>query len=501
MSSPLRIVLVGGGHAHLQVIKALNTRSLPSNYSVTLIDPSPTPSYSGMVPGCVSNLYTQDQTKVQLEPLARWAGVKYIKSSVVSISSDSNSFTLADSTICKFDVASLDIGSTTRGVKGATKIPGVAEFAIPTRPINELVSKIEAAETHMKTTNTFPENIVIVGAGPAGIELAFAMRARWSKAFPESPPFTVSLLDTGTSLLPNEAAPCQKVTNDALQAHSIDVIHCAKVTEITRTQVLLSDGTALPHSHVIWATGAASHPLAHELSQNGIETDDRGVNRNLQSITNPAVFAAGDCCAISDPEFDSPPKAGVYAVRSGPILVTNLVNYLKEAPLVPYIPQDDFLKLLMLGDGTAVGFRFGLGLRGKWVWKLKDHIDQMFMDLFKVESLNERTPPPPPSTTTPTCIQYDDNSETPTPTPTTPSAAARELLRTDNDVDFKTNWAIIQRMINPHPTPTTPSAAARELLRTDNDVDFKTNWAIIQRMMSDPEFKKEVLHQVHSKII
>ncbi|GMH55168.1 hypothetical protein TrLO_g5823 [Triparma laevis f. longispina] len=468
MSSPLRIVLVGGGHAHLQVIKALNTRSLPSNYSVTLIDPSPTPSYSGMVPGCVSNLYTQDQTKVQLEALARWAGVKYIKSSVVSISSDSNSFTLADSTICKFDVASLDIGSTTRGVKGATKIPGVAEFAIPTRPINELVSKIEAAETHMKTTNTFPENIVIVGAGPAGIELAFAMRARWSKAFPESPPFTVSLLDTGTSLLPNEAAPCQKVTNDALQAHSIDVIHCAKVTEITRTQVLLSDGTALPHSHVIWATGAASHPLAHELSQNGIETDDRGwirVNRNLQSITNPAVFAAGDCCAISDPEFDSPPKAGVYAVRSGPILVTNLVNYLKEAPLVPYIPQDDFLKLLMLGDGTAVGFRFGLGLRGKWVWKLKDHIDQMFMDLFKVESLNERTPPPPPSTTTPTCIQYDDNSETPTP------------------------------------TPTTPSAAARELLRTDNDVDFKTNWAIIQRMMSDPEFKKEVLHQVHSKII
>ena len=343
MSSPLRIVLVGGGHAHLQVIKALNKRALPSNIHVTLIDPSPLPSYSGMVPGCVSSLYTQDQTRVELEPLARWAGVEYISSSVVSISSSSNTFTLEDSTKCEFDVASLDIGSTTRGVKGTTKIPGVAEFAIPTRPINELVSRVEAAEQSMKSMDASPQNVVVVGAGPAGIELAFAMRARWSKAFPGSS-FKVTLLDTGESLLPNEAAPCRKITNDALKDRAIDVVHRAKVIEITATQVLMDDGTQISHSHVIWATGAASHPLAEELSRNGVETDDRGwirVNRNLQSVSNPSVFAAGDCCAIEDPEFNSPPKAGVYAVRSGPVLVANLVNYLKKETLTPYIPQGE----------------------------------------------------------------------------------------------------------------------------------------------------------------
>ena len=65
MASPSRIVLVGGGHAHAQVIKAFTKVAMP-DFSVTLIDPDSAPSYSGMVPGCVSTLYTQEQTKVIL---------------------------------------------------------------------------------------------------------------------------------------------------------------------------------------------------------------------------------------------------------------------------------------------------------------------------------------------------------------------------------------------------------------------------------------------------
>jgi len=53
------------------------------DFSVTLIDPDSAPSYSGMVPGCVSTLYTQEQTKIQLVPLARWAGITHIQAAVV----------------------------------------------------------------------------------------------------------------------------------------------------------------------------------------------------------------------------------------------------------------------------------------------------------------------------------------------------------------------------------------------------------------------------------
>ena len=65
-----RVVLIGGGHAHVQVIKALNATSRPSNLHVTLIDLQSSASYSGMVPGCVSKLYTLDQVQIALDALA-----------------------------------------------------------------------------------------------------------------------------------------------------------------------------------------------------------------------------------------------------------------------------------------------------------------------------------------------------------------------------------------------------------------------------------------------
>ena len=65
-----RLVIIGGGHAHVQVIKALNATSRPSNLDVTLIDLQSSASYSGMVPGCVSKLYTLDQVQIALDALA-----------------------------------------------------------------------------------------------------------------------------------------------------------------------------------------------------------------------------------------------------------------------------------------------------------------------------------------------------------------------------------------------------------------------------------------------
>jgi selenide,water dikinase len=293
--------------------------------------------------------------------------------------------TLSDDSKVHFDVASLDIGSRTRGVHndGPGPVPGVEQYTIPTRPISHLVQRIANAEKALLAApgghHSASINVVIVGGGAAGIELAFAMRARWAKHFGSD--FTVTLLDAGSALLPHESSACQKVTNDALASRNISVIHKCHVAEITASHVVLvEDLPPVKYSHVIWATGAQSHPLAEKLRERGLAVDDRGwicVNRHLQSTSHPSLFAAGDCCTITDPGFKPPPKAGVYAVRSGPILIQNLVARFTGKPLVEYKPQDDFLKLLMCGDGTAFGFRFGLGLKGKWVWEMKNHIDQV----------------------------------------------------------------------------------------------------------------------------
>lgn len=52
-----------------------------------------------------------------------------------------------------------------------------------------------------------------------------------------------------------------------------------------------------------------------------------------------------------------------------------------------YVPQPGFLALLMTGDGYCIGAKHGIGMYGKWVWGLKDHIDMGFMNLFNPKYL------------------------------------------------------------------------------------------------------------------
>ena len=100
----------------------------------------------------------------------------------------------------------------------------------------------------------------------------------------------------------------------------------------------------------------------------------------------PAAQVADECTMASyeDRPDVFPPKAGVYAVRSGPVISHNIAAYLNKdlESMQPYIPQTEFLALLMTGDGKAVGTKFGISFTGKWVWKLKDYIDVSFMNLF-----------------------------------------------------------------------------------------------------------------------
>ena len=56
---------------------------------------------------------------------------------------------------------------------------------------------------------------------------------------------------------------------------------------------------------------------------------------------------------------------------------------LSALKLTPYEPQDDFLKLIVCGDGKAFGFRFGIPIYGKWVFQMKNAIDISFMNLFQ----------------------------------------------------------------------------------------------------------------------
>lgn len=151
--------------------------------------------------------------------------------------------------------------------------------------------------------------------------------------------------------------------------------------------VLLDDGTVVECTVPIWATGAEPQQVTADSDLEMLKGYFR-VNKFLQSTSHPNVFAGGDCITMEDyADKTFPSKAGVYAVREGPFIAQNLVNYVSGKPLQEYVPQTGFLALMMTGDEKAIGAKFGISFVGKWVWRLKDWIDFSFMDLFNPKYL------------------------------------------------------------------------------------------------------------------
>lgn len=132
---------------------------------------------------------------------------------------------------------------------------------------------------------------------------------------------------------------------------------------------------------VLWATGAVAPPV---LSSMGLPTDVRGfllTTDTLQSIGSASVFAVGDTGSIDGVPT---PKAGVYAVRQGPVLWSNLQRMMSAGPLQRFAPQRTFLRLLNAGDGRAVGEWRGISFEGTWCRRLKDVIDRRFVGRYRV---------------------------------------------------------------------------------------------------------------------
>ena len=132
---------------------------------------------------------------------------------------------------------------------------------------------------------------------------------------------------------------------------------------------------------MVRSPGPAAHPL---LRESGLPVDARGfvrVRPTFQVEGSDRLFAVGDCASLAGMK-----KAGVYAVRGGPILAENLRRLSDGRALSIYRPQRQFLSLLNLGDGTAIGVWRGIGFEGRWVMRLKDRIDRRFVERYRCDT-------------------------------------------------------------------------------------------------------------------
>ncbi|HEY8287770.1 MAG TPA: selenide, water dikinase SelD [Acetobacteraceae bacterium] len=353
------ILLLGAGHAHVEVLRRFAMRPEPG-VRLTLIGREPETPYSGMLPGLIRGDYTPGQVHIDLAPLAAAAGARLIVAEATAIDPAGMRVTVAGRPDVPFDLLSVDVGGTPSVLGGV---------GVPVKPIGRFLERLLRMEAELPPGS----RIGVVGGGPAGTELALALARRFADRF------RLVLVSETAEPLASAPAAARRAARAALVNAGVELASGVAATGQRDQRLSLSDGSFLDVTRTLWATGVTGPAF---LAASGLACDAAGcilVDGTLRSISHSHVFAAGDCAAFRD---DPRPKSGVWAVRAGLPLARNLRHAARNERLLRWKPQKDALVLLGLGDGTAIGWRNGIAVHGRWVWKLKDWIDRRWMRMY-----------------------------------------------------------------------------------------------------------------------
>ncbi len=373
------LVLVGGGHSHVAVLKRFGMNPLPG-LRITLVTRDLHTPYSGMLPGFIAGHYGHDDCHIDLRRLAQFAGARVYHSEVQGLDLAAGEVHCTNRPPVYFDILSINIGSRPH----MWDIPGARERALPVKPIDRFIVGWEAlVERVLAAEHRF--RIATVGGGAGGVELTLATRHRLrqelERAGKNGDMVDHCLLTDTSCILPTHNRRVRAKFERVLQERRIAVHTEHAVRAVTDAGLECETGEIVRANAVLWVTHATPQPW---LRKAGLDTDAAGfvqVNECLQSVSHDRVFAAGDVASVvAHPR----PKSGVFAVRQGPPLAENLRRAARSQALRPFQPQSQFLSLISTGDRYAVASRGPWSVEGAWVWKIKDWIDRRFMDKYRV---------------------------------------------------------------------------------------------------------------------
>lgn len=365
------LVLVGGGHSHVIFLRMLAMKPVPG-LKVTLVSPDTRTPYSGMLPGYIAGHYTEDDVHIDLVPLCRFAGADFVCSTAIGIDTPRQELQLQGRPPLRYDILSLDIGST----PSTALLENRQDQVTPVKPISGFLVRWKRFLARYEKGGI--EHVGFVGAGAGGIELCLAVHHYLTRVSPVNR-VRFHVFTLGKTILEEFGAGVRIRFEKKLAENGIEVHREFLANGYGQGHVTSEDGRVVSCDEVFWVTqaGVQSWP-----GESGLDVDDKGfvkVGDSLQSTSHANIFAVGDCATmVNHPR----PKAGVYAVRQGAPLFHNIRAFAEGKSLKAHEPQSQFLSLMSTGNRNAVASRNGMNAEGGWVWRWKDWIDQRFMKRF-----------------------------------------------------------------------------------------------------------------------
>ena len=307
-------VVIGAGFGGLACAKKL--RKSPS-YSVTLIDRNPYQLFSPLLYQVSTASLPEDDIAFPVRTAYR--DVQFVRAEVTNIDATRKEIALSNGKTISYDDLILAVGS-----EGTTfGIPGVAENAFQMKSVSDarqirhsLLSTYENVEDGLLPLESL--NVVIVGGGPTGVELAGAVKELQHEIRREfehiAPKATVTLLEAGPRLLPTFHPHSSKYTLKTLTKMGVQVEVDAAVVEATSRSLRLKDGREIVAGTRIWAAGVVAPPHWKFLGET-----DRGnrikVNSHLQ--ISDSIWVVGDVASFPNSDGRPLPMVAPVAIQQG----------------------------------------------------------------------------------------------------------------------------------------------------------------------------------------
>jgi len=358
-------VVIGAGFGGLACAKKL--RKLDS-YSVTLIDRNPYQLFSPLLYQVATASLPEDDIAFPVR--TAYQDVQFVRAEVTNVDATKKELILSNGKTISYDDLILAVGS-----EGTTfGIPGVAENAFQMKSVGDareirhsLLSAYESVEDGLLPLESL--NVVIVGGGPTGVELAGAVKELQHEIHREfehiAPKATVTLLEAGPRLLPTFHPHSSKYTLKTLTKMGVHVQVDAAVVEATPRSLRLKDGREIVAGTRIWAAGVVAPPHWKFLGET-----DRGnrikVNSHLQ--ISDSIWIVGDVASSPDSDGRPLPMVAPVAIQQGKHVARQIRRRELSKPLEVFKYRDKGQMATIGRRKAVVEMRSWLRFQGSLAW-------------------------------------------------------------------------------------------------------------------------------------
>lgn len=217
-------------------------------------------------------------------------------------------------------------------------------------------------------------NLVIVGAGPTGVELAGAFAEIKKYILPKDYPgidfsqFSIYLIEGSSRTLTTMSANASKASGEYLIQLGVHLITETFVKSYDGTTVTLSDGATIAASTLIWAAGIKGNRIEGLDEKVWIANSRIQVNRQNKIDGYKNIYAIGDISLMTTPNYPKGhPQVANVAINQARLLSQNLRNEYRNKPLKEY-EYKDLGAMATIGRNKAVVDLPFIQFKGYMAW-------------------------------------------------------------------------------------------------------------------------------------